>query len=227
MHSTRKSKLRTLNCNAIIFDFDGTLAKLNIDFSIMRNSVMDLLLSYGANMDGLRSLFVLEMIEAGKEILAKNQPATDEEFSRKACDLIRDIEVEGARRGELIKGIKEMLLELKARRIKIGIATRNCREAVMEAFPDIGSFCHTVVTRESTLSVKPHPEHVLTVLRNLGAKSERSAMVGDHPMDIRVGKEAGTLTVGVLTGYSGSDALAEAGADLIIESAVDIIHHLP
>ncbi len=227
MHSIRDSKLKTLNCDAVVFDFDGTLAKLNIDFSMMRNSVMELLLSYGVHMDGLRSLFVLEMIEEGKVILDKNQPAKGEEFFRRACNLIRDIEVEGARRGELIKGIKEMLFELKARRVKIGIATRNCSEAVMEVFPDISSFCHTVVTRESTRSVKPHPEHLLTVLRNLGVKAGTSAMVGDHPMDIRVGKEAGTLTVGVLTGYSGADALAEAGADLIIKSAADIIHHLP
>jgi phosphoglycolate phosphatase len=216
-----------LNCNAIIFDFDGTLAKLNIDFLMMRASVMKLLASYGVEVDGIRNLFVLEMIEAGKEILDKDQPAKGNEFSRKACDLIRDIEVEGARRGELIKGIREMLFELKARRVKIGIATRNCSEAVMEVFPDISSICHTVITRESTLSVKPHPEHLLTVLRNLGVNAGTSAMVGDHPMDIRVGKEAGTLTIGVLTGYSGAVALSEAGADLIIESAADIIHYLP
>jgi phosphoglycolate phosphatase len=227
MPLTRNSKLETRNLQAIIFDFDGTLAKLNIDFSMMRNSVMELLLSYGANLDGLRSLFVLEMIEAGKEILDIDMPANGEDFYRRASNLIRDIEVEGAKRGKLVKGIKEMLLELKARRIKVGIATRNCSEAVMAVFPDISSFCHTVVTRESTRSVKPHPEHVMTVLRNLEAKAVTSAMVGDHPMDIRVGKEAGTFTVGVLTGYSGADALSQAGADLIIESAADIIHHLP
>jgi len=211
----------------MVFDFDGTLAKLNIDFSMMRASVMKLLVSYGVEAGGIRNLFVLEMIDAGKEILDAEQPAKGEDFFRSACRLIRDIEVEGARRGELIKGIKEMLLHLEARNIKIGIATRNCREAVKEVFPDIDAFCQTVITRESTRNVKPHPEHVLTVLKSLGATAGTSAMVGDHPMDIRVGKEAGTLTVGVLTGYSGADALAEAGADLIIESAADIIHHLP
>jgi len=222
VHPTRNSKLGTLNCEAVVFDFDGTLAKLNIDFPAMRASVLDLLASYGVETDGIRSLFILEMIEAGREILARNHSPKGDDFVRKACDLIRDIEVAGAKRGELLTGVKEMLLELKARGIMIGIATRNCREAVLEVFPDIHAFCHAVVTRDSTRTVKPHPAHLLTVLSRLGVEAAHSVMVGDHPMDIRVGKDVGTFTVGVLTGYSDADTLCAAGADLIIESAAGI-----
>jgi phosphoglycolate phosphatase len=227
MSSTRNQKLETRNVQAVVFDFDGTLAKLNIDFPLMRASVLDLLASYGGATDGIRHLFVLEMIEAGKNILEADHPATGRDFYRRACRLIRDIEVEAARRGELIRGIKEMLCHLQARNIRIGVASRNCREAVVEVFSDIDAFCQAVITREATRSVKPHPVHLRTVLKNLRARARTSVMVGDHPMDIQVGKKVGTLTVGVLTGYSGADALAAAGADLIIESAADIIHHLP
>jgi phosphoglycolate phosphatase len=52
-------------------------------------------------------------------------------------------------------------------------------------------------------------------------------MVGDHPMDIRIGRDVGAYTIGVLTGYSKADPLLEAGADLIIERASAIIHYLP
>lgn len=227
MCSAGTSKRDIGDLRVFIFDFDGTLARLNIDFAVMRSAVLELLTSHGVEIDGLSNLFVLEMIEAGKAILDKSRPPAGAAFSRKACDLIRDIEVEGAREGELIAGVKEMLLELRARRIKTGVATRNCREAVSAVFPDIDSFCGTVITREATRSVKPHPGHLLTVLRNLDAASGDAAMVGDHPMDMRVGREAGTLTIGVLTGYAGADALADAGADLIIESAADITRYLP
>jgi phosphoglycolate phosphatase-like HAD superfamily hydrolase len=54
-----------------------------------------------------------------------------------------------------------------------------------------------------------------------------SLTVGDHPMDIRAGKEAGTFTVGVLTGYSNADALLDAGADLVVESAAQLVLYLP
>lgn len=199
---------------------------LNIDFPVMRRRVMDLLASYGAEPDGLQDLFVLEIIDAGQALLDKRGSGKGADFLAAAHNLIRDIEIEGARKGELFAGIRDMLACLKGRDIRIGIATRNCLEAVTELFPDIHSFCDAVVTRESTRRVKPHPEHLRIVLRDLGAEAGFSAMVGDHPMDIRAGKEAGAYAIGVLTGYSEAKALSEAGADLIIESAAEIIHYL-
>ena len=120
-----------------------------------------------------------------------------------------------------------MLGDLETRNIKAGVVTRNCQEAVREIFPDIDSFCKVVITREFAGNVKPHPEHLRITLEKLGTAPEHSVMVGDHPMDISVGKKMGTYTVGVLTGYSGTDALREAGADLIIESAAEITDYLP
>jgi histidinol phosphatase-like enzyme len=39
-----------------------------------------------------------------------------------------------------------------------------------------------------TRRVKPHPEHLLTALKLLDVPPERAIMVGDHPMDITLGK---------------------------------------
>ena len=52
------------------------------------------------------------------------------------------------------------------------------------------------------------------MLKQLDVPPGEAAMVGDHPMDIRAGKEAGLRTIGVLTGYSQAEALHRAGADL-------------
>jgi phosphoglycolate phosphatase len=227
MPLTLNSELKTLNCKAIIFDFDGTLAMLNVDFQLMRKSILNLLSSYGVEPEGLQELFVLEMIEAGRKILDQVSTSDGTYFDLKAYELIRDIEEEGARHSHLIPGIREMLMDLKSLDIGIGIATRNCREAVMAVFPEILSFCGALVSRESTHKVKPHPEHLFMALRNLGVEAKLSAMVGDHPIDIVAGRKAGSFTIGVLTGYSKADALSEAGADLIIESAAHLIHYLP
>jgi len=40
-------KIKQSTIKTIIFDFDGTLAKLNIDFHRMRKAVGKLILSYG------------------------------------------------------------------------------------------------------------------------------------------------------------------------------------
>jgi len=212
---------------AVVFDFDGTLAKLNIDFPFMRRAVLDLTASYSVSLDGLSNLFVLEMIEAGRDLISGNSPGSEADYVEKANRLIKDIEIKAAKNGELVDGIRQMLDDLTARNIKAGVVTRNCREAVRKIFPDIDSFCGAVVTREFTGNVKPHPAHLRIALGTLGTAPEYSVMVGDHAMDISMGKKVGTHTIGVLTGYSEADVLREAGADFIIESASEIIDCLP
>ncbi|MCX5843779.1 MAG: HAD hydrolase-like protein, partial [Deltaproteobacteria bacterium] len=94
-------------------------------------------------------------------------------------------------------------------------------------FPDIHTYCDDVVTREMTRKVKPHPEHPMTAPKSLDVPPECATMVGDHPMDITLGKEVGACTIGVLTGYSSSNVLIKAGADIIIATAAGIIDVLP
>ena len=212
---------------AVIFDFDGTLAKLNINFTQMRNSVMNLIGSYRVPVNGLTSLFVLEMIDAAEALISHNCPGKEKKFIQQANELITNIEIESAKKGELIDGTRNMLIELKKRNIKVGVVTRNCELAVTHIFPDILKHCDTVITREMIPNVKPHPEHLIAALRLLGVAPEFSSMVGDHPMDIKIGKDVGTLTIGVLSGYSTANDLLEAGADIIINKAADIPSVLP
>ena len=211
---------------AVLFDFDGTLAELNVDFIRMRRAVLDLMSDYCTPPDAMKELYVLEMIEAGRGLISERCPGAEGEFSFRAHELIRAIEIAGAKEGTLFAGTEEMLRELTRRHIKIGIVTRNCMDAIRQIVPDIDSHCDTVISREDTTRVKPHPDHLLTALGSLETDPKFAAMVGDHPMDITVGRDVGAYTVGVLTGYSKAAPLRQAGADLIIERAPDIIRYL-
>ena len=215
------------NIQAVVFDFDGTLAKLNIEFPLMRKAILDLIGIYGIPINGLANMYVLETINAALGLILERNPGKEEDFLEQALGLVKAIEVEAAKKSELIDGTKDMLAELRRRNIKAGVVTRNCKAAVTTVFPDIFNYCDSVITREMTRNVKPHPEHLTVALRSLGAAPESSFMVGDHPMDIKIGKDAGILTIGVLTGYSTSDELLEAGADFIVSKAADIIGVLP
>jgi len=48
-------------------------------------------------------------------------------------------------------------------------------------------------------------------------------MVGDHPLDIETGRQAGTFTAGVLTGHFQEIDFLRASADLVLPRAVDLI----
>jgi phosphoglycolate phosphatase len=208
---------------AIVFDFDGTLAKLNIDFLHMRRAVLDAIAGYGVPTDDLKHLFVLEMIDAGRKRISAKHILSEEEYYRKAHALISRIEIEAAKDGNLFEGTKGLLLELGKRNVKTAVVTRNCYAALAEVFPDINEYLDVIMTRDRTKYVKPHPDHLRLTLSALGVPPKDAAMVGDHPMDIKIGKDTGTWTIGVLTGYSKAEELKQVGADVILDEAADVM----
>jgi len=212
--------------DAVVFDFDGTLATLNIDFFLMRKSVMELIENYGVSSNHLGHLYVLEMIEAGRSLILNNFPSRASDYIYQANAVIEHIEVEAAKSGHLIDGTKEMLTELKERKIKTGVVTRNCRTAINQVFPDIISYFDSIITREQTPHVKPHPEHLRLTLKRMRVKPESAVMVGDHPMDIKIGQDVGLFTIGVLTGSSSERDLVLAKADVILQKAAHVVNIL-
>jgi len=216
----------TLKLSAVVFDFDGTLAHLKIDFREMRRDVLNLAASYGIAEDGMERLFVLELIAETSRRIGRVKPGQEGVFSGLALRRVADRELAGAAHSSLFPGIREMLVDLRRRGIKTGILTRNCLEAVTAIFPDVGDYSDAVVTRDDTERVNPYPDHIRAVLKIMNAGPAAGARGGEPPMDIRVGKEGGALAVGVLTGYSAASDLQEAGADLILERAAEITGYL-
>jgi phosphoglycolate phosphatase len=212
---------------AIVFDFDGTLAKLNIDFPAIRAILLDLMSDYRIPTEGILNLHILEMVEAAGALLAQRSPDEAPFFFHTARELIAKKEIEAAHERMLFGGTRTLLAALQKRFIRTGVVTRNCRAAVIKTFPDIDRYCQAVMTRDDPCHIKPHPEHLMAALGLLGALPSDAAMVGDHPLDIQLGREAGTYTIGVLTGHSTQESLLRADADLILPDASDILKILP
>ncbi|GKT29415.1 putative multi-domain containing protein, partial [Aduncisulcus paluster] len=147
---------------AIIFDFDGTLAELTIDFDEMKKRLKAL----------------------GTDCLAEEDPELGKEFHTRCRFLIISMEVEAARNGKLFPFTCDMLNGLRNSGIKTGIITRNTAAAVRELVPEINKLSGCFLSREDVQNVKPHPEHLFKALEVIGVSPENTLMVGDHPMDI-------------------------------------------
>ncbi len=210
-------------CSAILFDFDGTLATLNVDFGSMRAGLLSRIQSYGLDVDRFKDLYALEMIDRATEELEPVRPDAVPVLKEECLSLIRDVEMEGARRGMLFDGIRDMFRILRQKNIKTAVVTRNCFDAVSCIYQGIEVECDAVVSREFTQRVKPHPQHLITALALLGVEASQAVMAGDHPMDISAGKAVGAYTIGVLSGYSGTEPLREAQADLILDHITDLL----
>jgi phosphoglycolate phosphatase len=207
---------------AIIFDFDGTLAVLNIDFSFMRGKVFDLMKRYGVSEELVEERYLLEIIDEVYQILWTKDPSGAEDFYQKAHQILHEIEMKAAEKGSLIPGTEATLRSLRKKEIKVGIITRNCEDAVRKVFPNIDEYCDVFVSRNSVKKVKPHPDHLTYVMESLKISGEESMMVGDHIIDIQAGKRVGMKTIGVLTGRINKEEFEKAGADYILREASEV-----
>jgi phosphoglycolate phosphatase-like HAD superfamily hydrolase len=52
-------------------------------------------------------------------------------------------------------------------------------------------------------------------------------MVGDGTMDMQAGKSLQMFSIGVLSGSGTRASLLQHGADLVLDSAADLLHYLP
>jgi len=207
---------------AVVFDFDGTLAVLNIDFSSMRERVFHLMKRYSVREESIGERYLLEIIDEVYQILWEKSPSDAGEFYQEAHRILYKIELRAAEEGRLIPEVERTLKILRGRGIKIGIVTRNCEDAVRKVFPDIDNYCDVFISRNSIEKVKPHPDHLTSVLRALGVLGEEAVMIGDHPIDIQAGKRVGMKTIGVLTGRTKREEFEKAGADNVLRDVSEI-----
>ena len=79
-----------------------------------------------------------------------------------------------------------------------------------------------VLGADSVEHTKPHPEPVLRTLRETGIDAAHTLVVGDMPVDILMGRNAGVQTCGVTYGNATRDQLQAAGADFLIDDFAEL-----
>lgn len=123
----------------------------------------------------------------------------------------------------LVDGIRETLTELAPHYPMAVVSARGSRNtlAFLKHY-NLLPFFSAVATAQTTPYTKPQPDPVLWAAKQLGVSPANCLMIGDTKVDILAGKAAGAQTLGVLCGFGEEDELREAGADLILESAVSL-----
>ena len=220
--STSEKQTLPQGIRAIIFDFDGTLAVLNINFSLMKERIFDLMGRYAIEEKGVQEKYLLEIIDEVYQILWKKSPSAGEAFYTESHHILHEVEMKAAEEGKLIPGTEATLKGLRKKGMKVGIITRNCEDAVRKVFPDIDDFCDIFVSRNSVKKVKPHPDHLTYVMKSLKISGQEAMMVGDHVIDIQAGKKVGMKSVAVLTGRTTKEEFEKAGADYVLKDVTEV-----
>ncbi len=213
---TPPSPLRHLQ--ALVFDFDGTLAELNLDFDHMRVQVEDLARSRGYQGPWPRGY----LLEAVDQVGRRLGPG----FVSRARALIRELEVAAAQRARLFPFTLPLLQATRRRGLAVAIVSRNCKAAIEEVFPRVADQGRVFLPREAVAEPKPHPRHLLAACRALGVEPGRTALVGDHPLDVHTALAAGCRAIAVASGRIPAPELERAGAHLVLPDASALLEWL-
>jgi phosphoglycolate phosphatase len=209
---------------AFLFDFDGTLARLNIDFQALRLEILALARDFGLQEPlSPTPLYLLELAGALSAELAVQQPDQAAVFLHRSLTLIETREWQAASPENLFPDTPRLLRKLIQTPVHVAILTRNSGASVRRVFPDIDQYCHLFLPREAVPRPKPDPGHLLEALRRFQVPAREAVMVGDHPLDILSGKKIGAKTIGVLTGRAGNAEMESAQANLILSDVSELL----
>lgn len=126
-----------------------------------------------------------------------------------------------------VQGVIQFIKEA-SQEYDLGITTTRSRqdtEAFLKKF-ELEGYFKAVVTRQDVKKLKPHPESIRKAAAEIGCAPEQCIVVGDTTMDLRAGKKAGALTVGVLCGFGERTDLERIAPDLIVDSTAQLGEHL-
>ncbi|BCS89084.1 HAD family hydrolase [Pseudodesulfovibrio sediminis] len=212
--------------DAVIFDFDGTLADVPLDFELMKVKIAALGEVFLPQRPEPNTTPALEWLE---ELVAEAKKIDmDEgmEFHSRGRLVITAMELDAAREGTLFEFTRPALQKLLACGVAPGVITRNISPAVKMVFPDIEACTRVFIPREDAPLLKPNPAHLFQALEVIGAAPERSLMVGDHPMDIETAKRAGSLSAAVTSGRVKAEGFAHLSPDFIAADVGELMAQL-
>jgi phosphoglycolate phosphatase len=113
--------------------------------------------------------------------------------------------------------VKETLPLLKGKKLAVLSNKRQSLSEEVLRVTGIFPFFAAIRGGGSGLPLKPSPEPLLALIKEVGEDPARTLMVGDKPGDVLAGKGAGTLTLGVTYGYGEPSAVAAAGPDFLVD----------
>lgn len=114
---------------------------------------------------------------------------------------------------------------LRSHGAKIAIATSDDRAAATNEMDrlQVRDLVDAFSCADDGIPIKPAPDMLLSLCKQLGVRRDRTAMVGDNVVDLQMGRAAHVaLTVGVLTGLA-NESMLSPFADLVLPSVAGLL----
>jgi len=209
---------------AAIFDIDGTLVSFKFDAEGVRTALIGELRARGVDTTGLSlSNPTQTILDTAKARMAP-EGGGYADYRRKAFDILDNFELRDVASTKPFPGIREVLVGLKAKGVRLAVLTNSGRKAATRSLTIAGllGIFEFVLTRNDTETMKPRPEGLLRAISMLSLPKDDVYYVGDTPYDVMAAKGAGVKSVSVATGSYLPDRLSAEGPDFVISSISEL-----
>lgn len=202
----------------IIWDLDGTL-------------VNSMPVTFEAFNDGIEAFLGRRLLPS--EIKKHFGPAEDEvvanivgrENAAKCYEIVCQSLIERLQQIAPFDGIIEALEALKSKGHQSAIFTGRGRlgtDIILNHLSWQTRF-DLIVTSNEVKNTKPHPEGIFQLCKKLNFDPHDAIMIGDSPLDVKAGKDAGAETLGcVWDTMANQDALIAAKPALVVTHPKDV-----
>ncbi len=175
----RPLHVRAFRIKALLFDFDGTLTHPgSLDLPGFARSIG---------------------CPAGRPVLEWIESLPDAHERGHCARLLEEFELRAAAESHPNPGAEEVVRELRALGLKLGILSRNGRAAIDRSllnFPSLtAADFDLIITRDTPLPPKPAPDGILHAANSLRVRVEEVMLVGDYVLDLRASRQAGSIGV--------------------------------
>lgn len=220
----------------IIIDLDGTLIKFKIDYLNARKEALLLIKKYSflQNLDFTLNDSIFFMDRKIKKFLNKNGLYEDayKEIHDKLVSILERYEMDSAKKAILLPFVKETLAQMKDMGWTLILFTADGENAMNVIVDKTGikDFFDVMISRGESMEVKPHPNHIKSVISTIKSSPNEIIVVGDSVADMKSGKHIGAITVGVTSGLDSPKKLAKVNVDYLIESIAELpylLKHIP
>ena len=186
----------------ILFDLDGTLVDTAPDFILSLNNI--LLKHKYPRLDD--QLIRSHVSDGSKKLttLGFGINEDDPDFNMLRIEFLAEYKKNLLKNSFLFDGVSHLIKFLNNQKVQFGIVTNKPREY---AEPLIDNFdalkrSRVLVCSDDIKESKPSPIGIEKALKELNIKNTECLYVGDHPVDMLAGKNAGLEVIACYYGYS-------------------------
>ena len=177
-----------LTRKAVIFDFDGVLAKIHVDWPALKRELQNLIASELGTCDELTP-FDLQL----NRILKKDKVS----LTKKVNQLIENYELKEPDQHQVFPDVLKTVQQLATHEIPLFICSSNTRKVIEHILEktETSTCFRQIISREDIQQRKPDPEGLLKIMKDHQLHADHTLFIGDRDIDHRAGLAAGIETL--------------------------------